>query len=132
MKKYIDTNIFLRFIDGDTDCVSFLKKIVGGEKSYRVSAVVASELVWVLGSSYKYKRQKIVGIVKAMLMMKGLIWTADCDLIKAMDWFEKGMAKYNDCVIASAMKEGDTIVSFDKEFDRFEKIKRVEPKDLLA
>ena len=40
--------------------------------------------------------------------------------------------KLNDCLIWSFMEKDDQIVSFDKDFDKLPRIKRVEPKDLLV
>lgn len=125
MRKFVDTNIFLRFVDGDEVVVDFWNKLINEKQTYWVQAIVISELVWVLGSLYKYDRQKISDFLMAVLKTNNLLWTGDCDLIKAMGWYQQGRAKYNDCLIVSCMKEGDQIVSFDREFDKFEWIKRV-------
>ena len=132
MKKYIDTNVFLRSIDGDETTVKFITNVLEGEEKYWVQNVVLSELVWILGTSYKYSRKKIVDIVGSLIKANNLVWTGNCDLMLAVDWFEKGLAKYNDCLIVSAMDKGDKIVSYEREFNRFDEIKRIEPKDLIG
>jgi predicted nucleic acid-binding protein len=132
MKKFIDTNIFLRYVDGNEDVVNFWKKLVVGKQKYWVQTVVVSELVWVMSSLYKFDRLKISDFLMSMIRTNNLIWTSECDLERALHWYRLGIAKYNDCLIASAMKNNDQIISFDREFNRFEEIKRIEPKDLIG
>jgi predicted nucleic acid-binding protein len=132
MKKFLDINIFLRFIDGEKSSGVFFNDVIKGKETYWVQTLVVSELVWVLGSQYKWNNEKIADYVGGVLRTNNLKWTSECDLCRAIEWFGKMKVKYNDCLIVSAMGDGDTIVSFDHEFNRFPWIKRVEPKDLFG
>jgi predicted nucleic acid-binding protein len=131
MRTFLDTNVFLRFIDGNEGVIEFWKILVDGSKKHVVHNVVLSELVWVLGSRYKYGKKVISEYLLSLYKTDNIRWTNDCDLEKTIFWHGEGRAKYNDCLIASAMENGDTIISYDREFDRFDWIKRVEPEDLL-
>jgi len=131
MRTFLDTNVFLRFIDGNEGVIKFWKILVDGSKKHVVHNVVLSELVWVLGSRYKYGEKVISEYLLSLYKMGNIQWTNDCDLGKTIFWYGEGRAKYNDCLIVSAMRSGDTIISYDREFDRFDWIERVVPEDLL-
>jgi predicted nucleic acid-binding protein len=129
--KWIDSNIFLRYWDGLEEPRMFLDKIkLGGEK-YKISAFVVTEIEWVMRSFYKEKKSDITEYIDAFLEMDNLLVKNETNIDKAMEIFKKYNIKLVDAVIAEAMAEGDTIVSYDHDFDKLSGIKRVEPKDLL-
>ena len=132
MKIFVDTNIFLRFIDGEKTCVSFLNYVKNGSKIFYVQSVVVSELVWVLRTSYEWSVSDVVEILESFLKTTNLKFITKCNIGKAIKLYREINVKYNDCLIVTSMETGNQIVSFDREFDRFEGIKRIEPKDLIG
>lgn len=131
MKIFVDTNIFLRFIDGEKTCVSFFNYVKTGSKIFYVQAVVVSELVWVLRTSYQWNVSDVAEILESFLKTSNLKFITKCDIGKALTLYREKNVKYNDCLIVTSMEIGNQIVSFDREFDRFEGIMRIEPKDLI-
>lgn len=131
MKMFVDTNVFLRFIDGEETSIKFFKDLKLDKKRFFVQTVVVSELVWVLRTSYQWDVSQVVEVVESFLKTTSLNFVTKCDVLEALKMYREKNVKYNDCLIVSAMASGDKIVSFDREFDRFEGITRVEPKDLL-
>ena len=132
MRTFVDTNVFLRFIDGDKDSIAFFKMVKSGVRTFWVQAVVVSELIWVLRTSYGWSVAEVVEVVESFVRTKNLKLVTKCRVPEALRMYREKNVKYNDCVIVSAMERGDRIVSLDHEFDRFEGIKRVEPRDLIG
>lgn len=132
MKTFVDTNIFLRFIDGNDTCIGFIENLKIKKKVFFVQTVVISELIWVLRTSYKWDVSEVADTVESFLNLKSLKFITKCNVESALQMYRAKNVKYNDCLIASIMGKGDQILSFDREFNRFEEIKRIEPKDLIG
>jgi len=133
MKIYIDTNVFARLFEGQVETTKWINKVKDSQKfDAVVPAIVLEEVIWLLGRFYKSDKSEIVSFVKSILGMAGVKVKYEYQIDKSIQLFEKLNVKFNDCVIASAMEDGDIIVSFDRDYGRFEWIKRVEPKDLLG
>jgi predicted nucleic-acid-binding protein len=103
-----------------------------GDETYFVPAIVISEIVWVLGSSYERKYTEIADYVKTLLSVRNIKIVYEYDVRKSVSLYESLNIKYNDCVIASMMDVGDMVISFDHDFNRLVDIKRVEPEDLIG
>lgn len=132
MKYFVDTNVFVRIYEGQIETVEWVRQIKGNNNfEIIVPAVVIEEIVWLLGKFYQVEKGEIIDFVNAILGMSNVKIKYDYKVSSAVGMFKKYNVKFNDCVIASTMNEKGTIVSNDRDFDRFENIKRVEPKDLL-
>ncbi|MBU1088950.1 PIN domain-containing protein [Patescibacteria group bacterium] len=126
-RKYIDTNIFVRYWEGKEGLVNFFEKMEAGKKRCFLPSIVISEIVWVLGSYYDLEKTEIKEFVRSILNIRNLKVVYKHDLVLALELFEKFNIKFTDCVILSYMEKGDSLVSYDKEFDRIPWIKRLEP-----
>ena len=130
--QWIDSNIFLRYWNGQDDAVVFLNKLKTGKTKYIVSAYVLSELEWVMRSFYKESKSDIVEFIESIMGIDNLIIENKVNIEKAMRIFEQYNIKLIDSIIAEAMNTGDEIVSYDHDFDKLPDIKRIEPKSLIG
>lgn len=126
MSCFIDTNVFIRFWEGNSRAVKFIKKLQEGSKTYYLPSVVVDEVVWVLSSFYKVDKKEIVRFVKMLVQTSQIKICFDHNILKALQLYEKKSITFGDCLIIGYMQEGDEIVSFDKDFDKIEGIKRIE------
>lgn len=134
MKRYfVDTNIFLRAILEDHKTQSpkakgFLKNIKTSKNSYYTTAWVITEIVWTLGSLYKYKKEHIARIIRGIINTPNLRVLEKDLVLRAIALFEEKNVDFIDCLnfLISKENEFSGIVSFDQDFDRLE-AKRIEP-----
>ncbi|MFA7300876.1 MAG: PIN domain-containing protein [Candidatus Shapirobacteria bacterium] len=130
--RWIDSNIFLRYWNGQDDAVRFLDKLKIGKTKYIVSAYVLSELEWVMRSFYKENKTDIVEFIESILGIDNIIIENKVNIEKSMRIFEQYNIKLIDSIIAESMNTDDEIVSYDHDFDKLPNIKRIEPKDLVG
>lgn len=139
MKKYfIDSNIFLRILTADDEkmlleCVKLIEIIKLGQIRVATSNFVAAEIVWTLGSTYKFDRAKITDAVKVIINMPNLKVDDRCNTVTALELYSSSSVKYIDALIASnpeIQSKKMAIISYDKDFDKLG-VKRLEPKDLI-
>lgn len=126
-KTFIDTNIFLRFLEGHEASKRFVDGVKNGKKSHYVPSLVVAELYWVLANSYHLEKDKVVECIKSILAIRNVRLSYPHDLILAIELHQNKNVKFNDCVISTYLKDGDILVSFDKEFDRLSGVVRIEP-----
>lgn len=139
MEYFIDANIFLRVAAKESqksfvECYRLLETVRLNKIKAVTSSVVLAEIVWTLRSYYKFPKEKINQIMKAILNLRGLKIVDNYDSYWATTKFEKTNAKYIDCLIASIEKNRHkkwTIVSYDEDFDKLE-VLRKEPKQILV
>lgn len=139
MKKYfLDSNIFLRILTADDEkmlleCVQLIEKIKLGQIKIMTSNFVLAEIVWTLGSTYKFDKTKISDAIKVIVNMPSLKIDDNCDTIKALELYSSKSVKYIDALIASNSEiqlKKMTVISYDKDFDKLG-VKRVEPGMLI-
>lgn len=130
--RWIDSNIFLRYWNGQDDAVKFLDKLKTGKIKYIVSAYVLSELEWVMRSFYKENKTDIVEFIESIMGMDNIIIENKVNIEKSMRIFEQYNIKLIDSIIAESMNTSGEIVSYDHDFDKLSNIKRIEPKDLIG
>jgi len=116
LKVTVDTNVLLRAVLHDDT-----SQARAAEGVLRSASVVAfplpclCELVWVLGRSYRFKRDDIVRVVEALcsapnVAMDGPAVAAGLAMLKAGGDFADGAIAYE-----GAWLGGETFVSFDKK-----------------
>jgi predicted nucleic-acid-binding protein len=116
----LDTNILVRYLTlDDPQQVAVVKVLFdeGTEKNerYHVTCIVLCELVWVLSTSYRLKRDKICSMLEALFSVR-LFEVQDRDLAKkAMEEYRAGQGDYADYLIGQQNRRAgcDDTVSFD-------------------
>jgi predicted nucleic acid-binding protein len=133
-KKFIDTNIFLRYLTRDDPakyekCRELFKKTIVGKTSIATSGIVIAELIWTLSSYYKVPKADVVEKVSIIVSTENL-YIPDKDIIMdALLFYSMKNIDYIDAYNAVFMKYNglDEIYSYDEDFDVVENIKRTEP-----
>ena len=140
MKKiFIDTNVFIRFLVNDNkkmsqEAMKLFERIEGGKIKAETDLIVITEIVWVLSSFYKIKRQDIFEYISLLLQIKNLIIKNEEIIFEALDLYRNKSIDFIDAFCASfAMRRKIKLLcSYDKDFDKIDGIKRVEPKELVS
>lgn len=130
---FLDTNIILRFILEDHPLYSpkaeiIFKKINSGEIMVCLSWLVIFEVVFVLQNSHGLKRQEITHHLLPFLSLENVIFEQKSLLILTFDhYLNKNISLADAYHIALIQKKKiKAIYSFDKDFDKFPQIKRLE------
>ena len=76
--KFIDTNIFLRFLTNDDPkkarcCEELFKKIIKDEEQLFTSELVIAEIIWVLESYYGLSKENVKEKIEKILNTKNLL-----------------------------------------------------------
>ena len=137
MKYYLDTNIFLRFLVADDEkahqsCRELFGLIEEREVKGVASSLIFAEIVWVLGSFYKFPRAKISEAL-ATFARSGIMFDDRFDILAAIESYGSHQIKFVDALIAShpLIRSGKLpLISYDADFDKL-KVKRMEPQEVL-
>ncbi len=127
--KFVDTNIFFEVLvrkgERSDRCLELLER---GEKLW-TTAFVISEIEWVLRSGYELKKEEIVTYLRKIFSLSGLRVENRKTLLHALEIYENNSVDWVDCVNAFLIKKKGLkeVFSYDKHFDRFDWIVRLEP-----
>jgi len=136
MTAFIDTNIIVRFIAQDDTkkakkVLRLLEKVESGEIDLIMTEAVFCEIIYVLHSKklYNLTRQEIQKFFLPILLLKGIKIPKKQIYIKSLDIFRQSLLDIEDCIVVSHMEANNIqdIYSYDKDFDRFNNLKRKEP-----
>lgn len=134
--KFVDTNIFIRFLTDDDkikakSCFDLFQKANKKEILLTTSESVLAEVVYILSSKqlYNLEAEYICQILSPIIEIKGLKFASKKFFKKALRIYAEFNIDFEDALSVSHMyytgiKE---IYSFDKDFDKFDEIKRLEP-----
>lgn len=132
MRTFLDTNILLRYFEEMEVLVDFMKKISSKKDTFFIPSLVLNEISLTLQRFYKVPKSKVIIFMESILAVDNFKVIYKYDFANALHLYKTVNIKLNDCLIWSFMEKDDQIVSFDKDFDKLPRIKRVEPKDLLV
>jgi predicted nucleic acid-binding protein len=130
----LDTNVIVRFLTGDHSAHSpRSRSLFAGAAAGHVSLVVTelalAETVWVLQSFYELDRSAIAAALKDLIESAGIELQNKASLMSALRNFAQTDVNFVDAYHAAiAFGESIAIASFDRDFDQFAGVKRVEPK----
>ena len=134
MKIFVDTNVFLRFLLADHPKQSpASRRLFEEAKENKIKltthSIVIVEIIWTLQSFFGFSKQEILDKLNVILHFNQLE-IIDCDiLVMAVEIFGDKNVDFIDAYVASYLvqKKIYQIYSFDKDFDKIGKIKRIEP-----
>ena len=131
---FLDTNVLLRHLADDHIEHSprssvFLARIERGELSVRIADSVVFETVFTLQTHYKRTRNVIRSAVFPIIELPGIVLPAKSRWKRAFDLYVGTTLSLVDAHLVATMEDlcVDTIVSFDKGFDKIAGITRIEP-----
>ncbi len=131
--RFIDTNIFIRFLTGDVPkkakrAKKIIERLEKGEIKAEISDLVVAELVWVLESFYNLPPKKVAEKVSYIVSLQGIkMLNKKLTLDSLVDYVNKKV-DFVDAYNANYMKHHkiSTIYSYDGDFDKLG-MHRIEP-----
>jgi len=134
MKKFLDTNIFLRYLTKDDEekaykVLDLLKKIERGEEKTITSPLVIFELIFTLQKYYKLPKEEIRDLVLPLINLRGLKLPYKAVFEKALETFPNTNVSFVDLFNYFFMLEHKVkeIYSYDEDFDKLPEVKRLVP-----
>ena len=137
---YVDSNIFLYPVIYKPETVkeareskNFLLKISEGLVEACTATITWDEVVWVVRKIFGLKPSIELGRKLLEFPNLKLLNVKRSVVLRAQKLMEKYGIKPRDAIhAATALENGvETIVSYDRDFDKLEEIKRLEPRNLL-
>jgi predicted nucleic acid-binding protein len=132
--KFVDTNIFLRYLTKDDPsryekCKEIFKKAMKGEIAITTSGMVIAELVWTLLSYYKVPKAEVVEKVTVIVGTKNLSIPDKHIVADALVLYARKNIDFIDAYNAVFMRYHGhrEIYSYDEDFELIEDIQRREP-----
>ncbi len=134
-RRFVDTNIFLRFLTWDDPkkaekAEALFESAVKGNVTLVTSLLVIAEIVWTLESFYKLKKPDIAAKVEKILSTPHLECPESGIILQALDFYAAKNVDFIDAYHAFFLKEQgiSRIVTYDrKHFGRVEWLKISEP-----
>lgn len=136
MKLLFDTNIWVRYFIGDNkkvrdDCVTLFKAVDQGKIKLYLSTIVLLEIYWVVQSVYGKTKAQSADIVESIMDTRGLVIIERTFFRQAFDLHKKTGVKLADCLIATQVGKGITLVTYDREFRKLPGLVLAEPSEVL-
>lgn len=134
--KFVDTNIFVRFLTGDDTtkaqkCFELFQKSDKKKIILTTTESVLSEVVYILSSKslYNLPADKIRELLFPVVNIKGLKISFRKIFLRALDFYAEKRIDFEDALSIAYMIENEIkeIYSYDKDFDKFSFINRLEP-----
>ena len=129
----LDTNVIIRFLTGDHPAHSprsrnLFSRAAAGEVTLVLTDLALAESAWVLQSFYWLDRAAIAAALKGVVESTGIEVQNKAILVSALRNFAQTDVNFVDAYHAAvATAESIGIASFDRDFDQFAGIKRIEP-----
>ena len=128
----VDTNILLRFLIGEPVKQALaVKKLfaqaAAGDIILDVSPVIVAETIYTLLSFYEVERTAAVEKLRTLLQQRGVKVRDGAQVFSALERLRAANVGFADAYLAaSGADENVSIVSFDRDFDKFKDVKRFE------
>lgn len=127
--NFVDTNVFLEVFarkGAKSDrCLVFLE----GGAGLWTSQLVITEIEWVLRSGYELEKKEIVSYLRRIFTLSNLKIERKKILLRTLELYENSKVDWVDCINALLMKKKGIkdIYSYDRHFDNFDWVRRLEP-----
>ena len=133
-KRFVDTNLFLRYLAGDDPikyekCKQMFARAIGGDIDLASSGMVIAELIWTLLSYYKVPKAEVIEKVSVILGTENLFVPDKDVLVDALVLYARKNIDFIDAYNAVFMKYQGLreIYSYDEDVETIEDIERKEP-----
>ena len=133
-KRFVDTNIFLRYLTADdktkyTKCKQLFERAVSGKETLVTTDIVIAELIWTLLSYYKVSKIEVIEKISIILNTPNLQVKNQKILMEAVLLYSNKAIDFIDAYNAVSMKHDklEKLYSYDKDFEGIEFVKRLEP-----
>ena len=133
-RQLVDTNVLARFFTGEPrDMAVKARRLVeradNGEVVLVVLPVIVAELIYTLESFYDMERMEVATKLLSFLQSRGIEAVESVRIVDALQRCRDRNAHFADAYLAaSAVELENPIASFDRDFDKFKDVQRIEPK----
>ena len=130
IRYLLDTNVLLRFLRGDdarqsSAARTLFSEACDGKCVLILTEVAVAEAVWVLASFYQTGREQIAEGLSKVILSAGVRCVKQNEMLDALQRFASTKCDFLDCYLAAlAAASGDHVATFDKDFERFDDVKR--------
>lgn len=135
-KLFLDTNVWIRFFARDNNQFEIVKRLLQaieqGKFAPYTSSIVLLEVSYVLQKNYDVPREKIYECLETIIKLRGTTVIDKTSTKRALKIFRQTGMKLGDCLIASQIPKGATLVTFDKEFAKIKGLIVKTPAELLS
>lgn len=136
MKVFLDTNVLARYYVADnekmfSDCRQLIETIESGSILPYSSSIVLLEFYYVLTSYYHISKKEVVADIETILQMRGITLIDKVDIKDAIVMYKSTHVKFTDCLIATQVGKGITLVTYDREFQKLPDLAVAEPGEVL-
>ncbi len=134
--QFVDANIFLRYLTRDDPekaqaCLLLFQQAERGEVTLFTTETIIAEIVYVLSSPrlYNLSRQDVRNRLTPLLTLPGLRMPKRSVTLRALELYESHNVDFEDALAVAHMEQLgiEAIISYDRDFDRFPQVTRVEP-----
>jgi predicted nucleic acid-binding protein len=129
----LDTNTIVRFLTGDPPkqaekARALIAKADCGEVELMLIPVALAETFFTLESFYEVERPEVARLLIAFISSRGIHMTEKELSLAALLRCQQSKAHFVDAFLAAvALETGHRVASFDRDFDRFAGVIRIEP-----
>ena len=133
----VDTNVLLRFITGEptsqaNQVANLFEAADAGKVRLTVLPMVLAEAVFVLTGFYEHSRSKTAEVLSHLLSCPGFHSGEQQNMLHALKLFGAGKLDFVDCYLAAvSIRDGQTVVSFDRDFTKLDGVSVRKPGDPL-
>ncbi len=133
---FLDSNIILRYLTRDDpekaeNCYRLFQKAKTGEIKLMTSEAIITEVIYVLSSEnlYNLSRNEIQLLLTPIITLKGLKLSQKKLYLRALEVYALKNIDFEDALSFAYMENRKIkkIYSYDKDFDKLDGIKRIEP-----
>lgn len=124
----IDTDVIIRYLTNDDPKKSerFATYLRSGKK-VQMTDVTFAEVYWTALSFYKMKKQDTLSMLEALINQPSIVCNKAI-LTQTIELLRRYTMSFVDAYTAAAATISDnTVLSFDRDFDKITGIKRIEP-----
>lgn len=125
----LDTNVLVRHLTGEpANQAQRATALLAREQRLELPALVLAELVYVLESVYDLARREVATLARSVLAHRRVAALEHDVLVRALALYETAGVHFAEACLAALAERGDgEVASFDRDLDRIESIRRIEP-----
>ena len=132
--KFIDTNIFIRFLTNDIPekadgCEHLFREAAEKNETFFTTEMVIAEIIWVLESYYELPKKEVQDMVEKILITPFLFCPQKDLILNALTLYSDKNIDFIDAYNASILREQGVkkVYSYDRHFDKIDWVSRIEP-----
>jgi len=132
----IDTDVIIRLVTGDDSAkqargIALFRRVELGEVTLIAPDTVVADAVYVLSSprNYGMERSAIRSALHSLIRLPGFVMAGKPLVLRALDIWVEINVDFGDAMIVAAAESAGirNVFSFDRDFDRFRQVQRIEP-----